>query len=174
MDISDQMIEIARQVSVGNVIAQPYRYGLMKIARKRAVSSYGSHHQVCKKGIAQSLAGRTSILILLPLSMDELAQEGRLDVLSCDQLFIRGFMPKLHRKGSREHTTYYRDYLNIYVEKDLREMLEIKNLDKFLRFLTLLAGRVGQVVIYPPCLWKQELPRRRGANGYPYLKHLCG
>lgn len=74
MDISDQMIEIARQVSVGNVIAQPYRYGLMKIARKRAVSSYGSHHQVCKKGIAQSLAGRTSILILLPLSMDELAK----------------------------------------------------------------------------------------------------
>lgn len=106
----------------------------------------GSHQPSLQKGIAQSLAGRTSILTLLPLSMDELAQEGRLDVLSCDQLFIRGFMPELYRKGSREHTTYYRDYLNTYVEKDLREMLEIKNLDKFLRFLTLLAGRVGQVV----------------------------
>ncbi len=41
---------------------------------------------------------------------------------------------------------YYRDYLNTYVEKDFREMLEIRNLDNFIRFLTLLAGRVGQVV----------------------------
>lgn len=55
-------------------------------------------------------------------------------------------MPELYREGVRQAIVYYRDYLNTYVEKDLREMLEIKNLDKFLRFLTLLAGRVGQVV----------------------------
>ena len=55
-------------------------------------------------------------------------------------------MPELYGEGSKEPTVYYRDYLNTYVEKDLREMLEIKSLDKFLRFLTLLAGRVGQVI----------------------------
>ncbi len=106
----------------------------------------GSHQPSLQKGIAQSLAGRTSILTLLPLSMNELAEEGLLDGLSTDKLLIQGFMPELYRAGSREPIVYYRDYLNTYVEKDLREMLEIKSLDKFLRFLTLLAGRVGQVV----------------------------
>lgn len=106
----------------------------------------GSHQPRLQKGIAQSLAGRTSILTLLPLSINELVEEGHFDGLSIDKLLIQGFMPELYRKGSREHIVYYRDYLNTYVEKDLREMLEIKNLDKFLRFLTLLAGRVGRVV----------------------------
>lgn len=106
----------------------------------------GSHQPSLQKGIAQSLAGRTSILTLLPLSMNELAEEGLLEGLSTDKLLLQGFMPELYRDGSREPIIYYRDYLNTYVEKDLREMLEIKNLDKFLRFLTLLAGRVGQVV----------------------------
>lgn len=40
---------------------------------------------------------------------------------------------------------YYKDYLNAFIEKDLRNILEIKNLDKFLRFLKLLAGKVGEV-----------------------------
>ncbi|HHW97507.1 MAG: ATP-binding protein [Myxococcota bacterium] len=105
-----------------------------------------SHQPRLQKGIAQSLAGRTSILTLLPLSMNELSEEGLLEKLSTDKLLLRGFMPELYREGSREPIVYYRDYLNTYVEKDLREMLEIKSLDKFLRFLTLLAGRVGQVI----------------------------
>lgn len=106
----------------------------------------GSHQPSLQKEIDQSLAGRTSILTLLPLSMAELAEEGVLEGLSTDNLLIKGFMPELYRENARENLVYYRDYLNTYVEKDLRAMLEIKNLDKFLRFLTLLAGRVGQVV----------------------------
>lgn len=106
----------------------------------------GSHQATLQKGIAQSLAGRTSIITLLPLSMSELAQADRLQELSADALLIKGFMPELYRSNARKSSVYYRDYLNTYVEKDVREMLEIKNLDKFLRFLTLLAGRIGQVV----------------------------
>lgn len=106
----------------------------------------GSHQPSLQKEISQSLAGRTSLLTLLPLSMNEISKVGFLDEFSLDKLLITGFMPELYKKGMREANIYYRDYLNTYVEKDLREMLEVRNLDKFLRFLTLLAGRVGQVV----------------------------
>jgi predicted AAA+ superfamily ATPase len=106
----------------------------------------GSHQPSLQKGISQSLAGRTTILNLLPLSMDELATDGILPSLSLDKLLITGFMPELYRSGTRTANIYYRDYLNTYVEKDLREMLAIRKLDSFLRFLTLLAGRVGQIV----------------------------
>lgn len=106
----------------------------------------GSHQPNLQQGISQSLAGRTSVLTLLPLSLAELSRHGVLDSATIDQLLIRGFMPELYREGVREPHVYYRDYLNTYVEKDLREMLAVKNLDRFLRFLTLLAGRVGQVM----------------------------
>lgn len=106
----------------------------------------GSHQPDLQKGISQSLAGRTSILTLLPLSLSELMQHGVSDTVSIDRLLIKGFMPELYREGVREAGIYYRDYLNTYVEKDLREMLAVRNLDHFLRFLTLLAARVGQVV----------------------------
>lgn len=106
----------------------------------------GSHQPSLQKGISQSLAGRTSILTLLPLSLAELSEHGVLDAATIDRLLIRGFMPELYREGVREPGVYYRDYLNTYVEKDLREILAVKNLDSFLRFLTLLAARVGQVV----------------------------
>ncbi|XVG95388.1 ATP-binding protein [Eubacteriales bacterium KG127] len=106
----------------------------------------GSHQPSFQKGISQSLAGRTSILKLLPLNISELSQSDYIKDIDLDQLLIRGFMPELYRDGVRKPQTYYRDYLNTYVEKDLREMLEVRNLDNFIRFLTLLAGRVGQVV----------------------------
>ncbi|HQL57927.1 MAG TPA: AAA family ATPase, partial [Myxococcota bacterium] len=51
----------------------------------------GSHQPRLQKGIAQSLAGRTSILTLLPLSMNELSEEGLLEKLSTDKLLLRGF-----------------------------------------------------------------------------------
>ena len=106
----------------------------------------GSHQPKLQEGIAQSLAGRTSILTLLPLSMAELKAAGFLESLSLDHLLTRGFMPELYRENSRRPHVFYRDYLNTYVEKDLRAMLAIRNLDHFLRFLTLLAGRVGQII----------------------------
>lgn len=77
----------------------------------------GSHQPSLQEGIAQSLAGRTSIMMLLPLSMKELDQDGQLESLSIDDLLIKGFMPELYKKVSREPLTYYRDYLNTYVEK---------------------------------------------------------
>ena len=104
----------------------------------------GSHQPRLREAVAQSLAGRTTIHTLLPLSLEEIENDGKLEGL--DDNLIRGFMPELYLDNAREPYLYYRDYLNTYIEKDLRQMLEIKNLNAFIRFMTLLAGRVGQVV----------------------------
>lgn len=104
----------------------------------------GSHQPRLREAVAQSLAGRTTIHVLLPLSMEEIINCGKLQDL--DENIIKGFMPELYLENSREPYVYYRDYLNTYIEKDLRQMIAVKNLNAFLRFLTLLAGRVGQIV----------------------------
>ena len=106
----------------------------------------GSHQPMLREGIAQSLAGRTSIVALYPLSIEELLEDG-CTALNINHLLLYGLMPELYKgKNTRKPYIYYRDYLQTYIEKDVRQMKAIKDLDKFLRFLTLLAGRVGQVV----------------------------
>ncbi|MGN1190400.1 MAG: ATP-binding protein [Candidatus Ornithospirochaeta sp.] len=104
----------------------------------------GSHQPRLREAVAQSLAGRTTIHMLFPLSVEELRLCGKMKEV--DESLIRGFMPELYLDQVRDPDVYYRGYLDTYVEKDLRQMIAVKNLNLFLRFLTLLAGRVGQVV----------------------------
>ncbi len=104
----------------------------------------GSHQPRLREAVAQSLAGRTTTHTLLPLSLEEISKSGKLEDL--DDNMIRGFMPELYIDNARDPDVYYRDYLDTYIEKDLRQMIAVKDLNAFLRFLTLLAGRVGQVV----------------------------
>lgn len=104
----------------------------------------GSHQPRLREAVAQSLAGRTTIHTLFPLSVEELRLCGKMKEV--DESLIRGFMPELYLDQVRDPDVYYRDYLDTYVEKDLRQMIAVKNLNLFHRFLTLLAGRVGQAV----------------------------
>ena len=104
----------------------------------------GSHQPRLREAVAQSLAGRTTIHTLLPLSIEEISNDRQIEDL--DEMIIRGFMPELYLENARDPDVYYRDYLDTYIEKDLRQMVAVKDLNAFLRFLTLLAGRVGQVV----------------------------
>ncbi|MCF0238533.1 MAG: ATP-binding protein, partial [Sphaerochaetaceae bacterium] len=104
----------------------------------------GSHQPRLREAVAQSLAGRTTIHTLLPLSIEEIKNSGKSQDL--DESLVRGFMPELYLENARSADNYYRDYLNTYIEKDLRQMVSVKDLNSFLRFLTLLAGRVGQVI----------------------------
>ena len=103
----------------------------------------GSQQPQLGQGVSQSLAGRTGILQLLPLSISELASAGI--VLSRDQYITQGFMPRLY-DTSLDAKNLYRDYFSTYVEKDVRMMLNIKSLNAFETFVKLLAGRVGQLV----------------------------
>ena len=103
----------------------------------------GSHQPMLGEGISQSLAGRTGILRLLPLSISELTAAGI--VLERDQYISQGFMPRLY-DSPIDAKNLYRDYFSTYVEKDVRMMLNVKNLSAFETFVKLLAGRVGQLL----------------------------
>lgn len=105
----------------------------------------GSQQPTLAAAVDESLAGRTSILELLPLSLAEIAAEAR--DMSADELMLRGFMPELYRMR-KDATTYYRNYFRTYVERDVRRLVNVKDLVVFERFVMLLAGRVGQVVSY--------------------------
>ncbi len=103
----------------------------------------GSHQPSLGEGVSQSLAGRTGVLCLLPLSMRELKQAGH--VLERDEYLYQGFMPRLYDTALTAEDLY-RDYFATYVERDVRQMLNIRNMSAFELFVKLLAGRVGQLV----------------------------
>jgi uncharacterized protein len=103
----------------------------------------GSNQPFLGKAIAQSLAGRTSIHRLLPLSMEELSPVGLLG--SRDEMLVNGFLPRLH-DVSIDPQELYSDYFATYVERDVRRLINVRDLGRFETFMRLLAGRVGQLV----------------------------
>ena len=103
----------------------------------------GSHQPLLAEAVSQSLAGRTAILDLYPPTFAELgAQAAR---MSTDDLLVRGFMPELWRVPKPDSASWYRNYFRTYVERDVRRLVNVRNLILFERFVTLLAGRVGQI-----------------------------
>lgn len=103
----------------------------------------GSHQPQLHEAISQSLAGRTAMLVLWPFSLHELGHyKSARDPFS---LIVRGCFPRLHEEGL-ESRRFFNGYLQTYVERDVRALVQLRDLLQFQRFLTLLAGRVGQVV----------------------------
>lgn len=103
----------------------------------------GSHQLLLSEAVSQSLAGRTALLRLLPFSIQELNSA---DIrLSRDEQIFTGFMPGIY-DNSLDPYKAYRNYFQTYVERDLRQIMQIRNLTNFEHFIRLLAGRVGQVL----------------------------
>ena len=106
----------------------------------------GSQQPDLAAAIGESLAGRTGICELLPLSLEELAAAGLADA-DRDSLLWRGFMPRLWADPSPiDPPAFYRDYFQTYVQRDIRRLVNIQDLDTFGVFLRLLAGRAGRLL----------------------------
>ena len=103
----------------------------------------GSHQTKLSEAVSQSLAGRTAIHVLYPPSLAELGDAAA--ATSTDELLFRGFMPELHARKTRP-SPWYGNYVQTYLERDVRQIVNVKDLDSFERFLVLLAGRVGSLV----------------------------
>ena len=104
----------------------------------------GSHQPMLNAAVSESLSGRTGICELLPLAFDELRSAGLL-LASRDEFLWSGFMPRRYDDGI-DPTILYRDYFHTYVQRDVRQLVNVKGLDTFIVFMRLLAGRVGQLL----------------------------
>ncbi|KAF0218731.1 MAG: ATPase (AAA+ superfamily)-like [Geobacteraceae bacterium] len=93
--------------------------------------------------INQSLAGRTALLKLLPFSIAEL--RGNYPPKSIDNMLLTGFYPRIYDQGLNP-TQALGDYFETYVERDIRQLVTIKDLSLFEKFVRLCAGRVGQLL----------------------------
>jgi len=103
----------------------------------------GSQHFLMMRDISQSLAGRTAILSLLPLSLEEIRVSH--DGTSANALLHRGFYPRLYERNL-DPMQFYRNYFMTYVERDVRSLLRVQDLQTFETFVRLCAGRVGQLL----------------------------
>lgn len=103
----------------------------------------GSHQLELRANITQSLAGRTAILHLLPLSISELIQSKHLP--ERDELLLKGFFPRIYDENL-DPTRAYASYYQTYVERDVRQLINLKDVTQFESFIKLLAGRTGQIL----------------------------
>ncbi len=97
----------------------------------------GSHQPLVHQAISRSLAGRTAVLTLLPLTFDELRHHGATPPPF--ELIWQGTFPGLHQHGL-EPDRFFNSYIQTYVERDVPALIQLKDLRSFQRFLALIAG----------------------------------
>lgn len=104
----------------------------------------GSQQFGLMSGISQSLAGRSAFVELLPLSHAELVAVGQAPTALDAMMFTGGYPALYDRPVSPRH--WFPAYVTAYVERDVRQLLQVQDLDAFQRFVRLCAGRSGQIL----------------------------
>ncbi len=103
----------------------------------------GSQNFLLMEKITQSLAGRSGILSLLPFSYQELLSANIEE--ETNDILLKGFYPRIFQSIDNI-PLFYKSYINTYVERDVRQLANIGNINDFIRFMRLCAGRSGQLL----------------------------
>lgn len=103
----------------------------------------GSSNFLLMEKISQTLAGRTAVLHLLPFSFNELEPLAE----PYENLIFKGQYPRIYDRDISP-TDFYPSYIQTYVEKDVRLMKNIGDINTFIQFIQLCAGRIGQLLNY--------------------------
>lgn len=102
----------------------------------------GSSNFAMLKNVTQSLAGRTGVYELLPFSYSEIECETKDKTI--DEVIFNGFYPAVC-SGKNIANILYPSYIKTYLERDVRDLLNVKNMLQFGIFLKLCAGRIGSL-----------------------------
>ena len=119
----------------------------------------GSQNFLLLQKVSQSLAGRTALFQLLPFSRGELAGSNPMALEeigrkipkrsqtegSLSEMLFKGFYPRIHDKGIKPQD-WLRNYYQTYIERDVRNLLHVGDIETFGRFVRLCAGRTGQIL----------------------------
>lgn len=126
----------------------------------------GSQKLQLMKGVSESLAGRISIVELDGLSMREIngisfnkhfvptkeyieeREKVLVDYKDIWSKIHRGFYPKLHTNKQKDWIDFYRSYVATYLERDVNDIIKVKNRLSFVKFMTSVAARTGQILKY--------------------------
>lgn len=104
----------------------------------------GSQQFGLLSGITQSLAGRVGLVQLLPFSLDELRQAQRLPT-TLDELLVRGMYPPLYDRPF-EPGDWFAAYVATHLERDVRQLINVRDLSTFQRFVKMCAARTSQLL----------------------------
>lgn len=102
----------------------------------------GSQNFQLLSSITQSLAGRTALATLLPFSYTELYKDSNVQI---KKILYSGFYPRIYDKKLNP-TEALAFYISTYIERDIRSIINVKDLSKFEMFLKLCASRTGQIL----------------------------
>ena len=123
-----------------------YIQGIVDRAKKKGMFILtGSHQPELHQSVSQTLAGRTAVLSLLPFSLAELRNYRK--KWEAFELIVHGSYPRVHEEKLKPGR-FFNGYLQTYIERDVRALINLKDLRPFQQFLMLLAGRIGQIVNY--------------------------
>ena len=100
----------------------------------------GSNNFLLMQKITQSLAGRTAILTLLPFAINELTNENK--SLDLYEMLLRGFYPAVWAHNIPPQDIY-RQYFSTYIQRDIQQVLKVRHLSEFRRFVVMCASRIG-------------------------------
>ncbi len=120
-----------------------YIQGIVDLEPEKKYILSGSSNFALLKKVSQSLAGRSGVFELMPLSIAE-AKNGAVDVSDVDTLLYNGLYPAVC-SGKNIPKFLYPSYVKTYLERDVRDLLNVKDMRQFNMFLRLCAGRIGSI-----------------------------
>ena len=119
-----------------------YIQGIVDNNPKRHFALLGSSNFEVMKNLSESLAGRAGVFELLPMSIQEVT--GKVDLDTLNQILYNGLYPSICAKKNIAKF-FYPSYVRTYLEKDVRDLLQIKDQIRFTKFLKLCAARIGSL-----------------------------
>lgn len=120
-----------------------YIQGIVDNNPKRHFALSGSSNFEVMKNLSESLAGRAGVFELLPMSIQEVT--GKVDLDNLNQILYNGLYPSICAKKNIAKF-FYPSYVRTYLEKDVRDFLQIKDQIRFTKFLKLCAARIGSLL----------------------------
>lgn len=119
-----------------------YIQGIVDNNPKRHFALSGSSNFEVMKNFSESLAGRAGVFELLPMSIQEVT--GKVDLDNLNQILYNGLYPSICAKKNIAKF-FYPSYVRTYLEKDVRDLLQMKDQMRFTKFLKLCAARIGSL-----------------------------